>query len=145
MHYRKLNFWMEKDHFPMPFIDHMFDKLARKGWYCFLDDYLGYNQISISSEDLEKTTFTCPYRTFTFKRMSFGICNTPATFQRCMMLIFCDMVKDIIEVFMDNFSVVCHSIDQCLNNLAELLKRCEDSNLMLNSDKCHFMLKEYIV
>uniref|UniRef100_A0A3Q7HLE8 Reverse transcriptase domain-containing protein n=1 Tax=Solanum lycopersicum TaxID=4081 RepID=A0A3Q7HLE8_SOLLC len=82
MDYRKLNAWTEKDHFPMPFMDQMLDRLARNGWYCFLDGYSGYNQISIATEDQEKTTFTCPYGTFAFKRMSFGLCNAPATFQR---------------------------------------------------------------
>ena len=56
------------------------DRLVGKGWYCFLDGYLGYNQISISHEYQEKTTFTFPYGTFTFKRMSFGLCKAPATF-----------------------------------------------------------------
>ena len=69
MDYRKLNSWTEKDHFPIPFMDQMFDRLAGKGWYCFLDGYSGYNQISIAPEDQEKTTFTCPYETFAFKRM----------------------------------------------------------------------------
>ena len=101
--YRKLNAWTEKDNFPNPFMDQMLDRLAQKGWYCFLDGYSGYNKISISPEDQEKTTFTCPYGTFAFKRMLFGLCNAPATFQRCMMSLFSDMVEDTIEVFMDDF------------------------------------------
>ena len=98
MDYRKLNAWTEKDHFPMPFMEQMLDRLAGKGWYCFLDGYSGYNQISIAPEDQEKTTFTCPYGTFAFKRMPFGLCNAPATFQRCMMSIFSDMVEDVIRL-----------------------------------------------
>ena len=145
MDYHKLNSWTEKDHFPMPFMDQMLDRLAEKGWYCFLDGYSGYNQISIAPEDQEKTTFTCPYGTFAFRRMPFGLCNAPATFQRCMMSIFSDMVEDTIEVFMDDFSVVGDSFERCLNNLSEVLKRCEDCNLVLNWEKCHFMVKEGIV
>ena len=91
--------------FSMPFMDQMLDRLAGKGWYCFLDRYSGYNQISIAPEGQEKTIFTCPYGTFVFRRMSFGLCNAPATFQRCMMSIFYYMVEDTIEVFMDDFSV----------------------------------------
>ena len=72
MDYHRLNSWTEKDHFPMPFMDQMLDRLARNGWYYFLDGYSGYNQISIAPEDQEKTTFTCPYGTFAFRRMSFG-------------------------------------------------------------------------
>ena len=122
----------------------MLDRLDRKGWYCFLDGYSGYNQISIAPEDQEKTTFTCPYGTFAFKRMLFGLFNAPTTFQRCMMSIFSDMVEDTIEVFMDDFSVVGDSFERCLNNLSEVLKRCEDGNLVLNLEKCHFMVKEGI-
>ncbi|XP_024042755.1 uncharacterized protein LOC112099572 [Citrus clementina] len=72
----------------------------------------GYNQIVIAPEDQEKTTFTCPFRTFTYQRMSFGLCNVPATFQRCMMSIFSDYVENIIEVFMDDFTVYGHVISE---------------------------------
>ena len=80
MDYCKLNAWNEKDDFPMPFIYQMLDRLARKEWYYFLDGYLGYNHISIALEDQEKNTISCPYGTFAFKRMSFGLCNAPTTF-----------------------------------------------------------------
>ena len=104
--YRKLNAWTEKDHFPMPFMVQMLDRFVENGWYCFLDGYLGYNQISIAPEDQEKTTITCPYGTFTFKRISFGLCNALAIFQRCMMSIFSDRVELTIYVFMDDFQLL---------------------------------------
>ena len=110
----------------------MLDRIAEKGWYCFLDGYLGYNQISIVPEDQEKTTFTCPYGTFALKRMTFGFCNAPTKFKRCMMSIFSDMVEDTIEVFLDDFSVVGESFEGCLSHLSEVFKRCEDYNLVLN-------------
>ena len=102
------------------------DRLAGKGSYCFLDSFSGYNQISIAPEDQEKTTFTCPYGTFAFKRMSFGLCNAPSTYQRCIMLIFSNMVEDIIEVFMDDFLVVAYLFEQCSCHLSEVLKSSED-------------------
>ena len=80
MDYRKLNKATRKDHFPLPFIDQMLDRLAGKEFYCFLDGYSGYNQIAIAPEDQHKTTFTCPFGTFAFRRMPFGLCNAPATF-----------------------------------------------------------------
>nr|GFA33568.1 uncharacterized protein [Tanacetum cinerariifolium] len=72
-------------------------------FYCFLDGFSGYFQISIDPQDQEKTTFTCPYGTFAYRRMPFGLCNALDTFQRCMMSIFHDMIEKMMEVFMDNF------------------------------------------
>ena len=103
--YRKLNKATRKDHFPLPFLDQMLDRLAGHEYYCFLDGYSSYNQISIAPEDQEKTTFTCPYGIFTFRRMPFGLCNAPGTFQLCMTTIFSNMVEKTIEDFMDDFSV----------------------------------------
>ncbi|GJQ96185.1 reverse transcriptase domain-containing protein [Tanacetum coccineum] len=91
--YRKLNDATRKDHFPLPFMDQMLERLAGNEYYCFLDGFLGYFQIPIDPQDQEKTTFTCPYETFAYRRMPFGLCNAPGTFQRCMMAIFHDMIK----------------------------------------------------
>ncbi|CAN6677839.1 unnamed protein product [Malus baccata var. baccata] len=143
--YRKLNATTRKDHFPLPFIDQMLEKLADYAFYCFLDGYSGYNQIVIALEDQEKTTFTCPFGTFAYRRMPFGLCNAPATFQRYMMSIFSDYVEKIVEVFMDDFRVFGDSFDGCLHNLSLILKRCVETNLVLNWEKCHFMVKQGIV
>ncbi|PRQ60447.1 putative nucleotidyltransferase, Ribonuclease H [Rosa chinensis] len=143
--YRKLNSATRKDHFPLPFIDQMLERLAGHSHYCFLDGYSGYNQIPIAPEDQEKTTFTCPFGTFAYRRMPFGLCNAPATFQRCMMSVFSDMVERIIEVFMDDFSVFGSSFDECLYHLSLVLQRCQETNLVLNWEKCHFMVKKGIV
>ncbi|XP_075475578.1 uncharacterized protein LOC142506338 [Primulina tabacum] len=80
----------------------MLDRVGGYHYYCFLDGYAVYNQIVIAREDQEMTTFTCPYGTFSFRRMPFGLCNAPAMFQRCMMAIFSEMVEEIMEVFMDD-------------------------------------------
>ncbi|XP_070050686.1 uncharacterized protein [Nicotiana tomentosiformis] len=97
--YKKLNNATRKDHFLLPFIDQILDRLVGQEYYCFLDGYSGYNQISIALEDQEKTIFTCPYGTYTFKRMPFRL----------------------------------------------LLAMCEETNLVLNCEKCHFMVHEGIV
>ncbi|GJW99677.1 reverse transcriptase domain-containing protein [Tanacetum coccineum] len=79
--YRKLNDVTRKDHFPLPFMDQMLERLAGNEYYCFLDGFSGYFQIPIDPQDQEKTTFTCPYGTFAYRRMPFGLCNAPGTFQ----------------------------------------------------------------
>ncbi|KAF3673332.1 putative calnexin -like protein [Capsicum annuum] len=96
--YRKLNDVTRKDHYPIPFIDQMLDRLAVQEYYFFLDGYSCYNQISITPEDQEKTTFSYPYGTYAFRRMPFGLSNTLATFHICMMEIFYDIVEDFVKV-----------------------------------------------
>nr|GEW72428.1 reverse transcriptase domain-containing protein [Tanacetum cinerariifolium] len=114
-------------------------------YYCFLDGFSDYFQIPIDLKDQEKTTFTCPYGTFAYRRMSFGLCNAPGTFQRCRMVIFHDMIKKTMEVFMDDFLIFGNFFQSCLSHLENTLKRCEDTNLCLNWEKSHFMVKECIV
>ena len=143
--YRKLNAGTRKDHFTLPFVDQMLERVAGHEFYCFLDGYLGYNQIEIALEDQEKTTFTCPFGTFAFRKMPFGLCNAPGTFQRCMMGIFSDMIEIILEIFMDDFSVFGDSFENCLENLRKVLERCQEKNLVLNWEKCHFMVTQGIV
>ena len=130
--YKKLNTATRNDHYPLPFIDQMLDRLARHPYFCFLDGYSSYNQIAIAPKDKEKTTFTCPYGTFAFRRMPFGLCNASATFQRCMMSMFSDLVEEDMEIFIDDFSVYGSSFEHCLKYLETVLQRCQDKNLALN-------------
>ncbi|CAM8921953.1 unnamed protein product [Rhodiola kirilowii] len=143
--YRKLNKATKKDHFPIPFIDQMLERLAGHKYFCFLDGYSGFHQIPILPDDQRKTTFICPYGTFAFRRMPFGLCNAPGTFQRCMMSIFSDYIEKCMEVFMDDFSIHGTSFDDCLTNLSHVLARCIETGLVLNWEKCHFMVQEGIV
>ncbi|GJR09375.1 reverse transcriptase domain-containing protein [Tanacetum coccineum] len=113
--YRKLNEATRKDHFPLPFMDQMLERLAGNEFYCFLDGFSGYFQIPIDPQDQEKTTFTCPYGTFALRRLGEG----------ALWLV--------------------DSFDSCLSNLEKMLKRCEDTNLVLNWEKCYFMCREGIV
>jgi len=103
--YRKLNKPTKKDHFPLPFIDEMLEWSANHSFFYFLDGYSGYHLIPIHPDDQSQTTFTCPYGTYAYRRMSFRLCNTRASFQRCMMSIFSYMIEKIMEVFKDEFSV----------------------------------------
>jgi len=100
---------------------------------------------SSTLEDQEKTTFTCPFGIYAFGRMSFGLCNTPAIFQRCMMTIFFDFITKIMEVFVDDFTVHGDSIDERFNHLSLVLKHCIETNLALNFGKRHFMVEHRVV
>jgi hypothetical protein len=140
--YRKLNKATQKDHFPLPFIDEMLERLANYSFFCYLDGYSGYHHILIHPDDQSKTTFTGPYSTFTYRRMSFGLFNAPASFQRCMMVVFSDLIEKIMEVFKDDFSVYGKTFEDCLPNLEKVMKRCQMANLVLNWEKCYFMVIE---
>nr|GEV46040.1 reverse transcriptase domain-containing protein [Tanacetum cinerariifolium] len=126
-------------------MDQMLERLVGNEFYCFLDGFSGYIQILINPPDQEKTAFTCPYGTFAYRRMPFGLCNALGTFQRCMMAIFHDTIKKTMEVFMDDFLVFGDSFSSCLSYLDTMLQWCEDTNLVLKWEKCHFMVKEGIV
>jgi hypothetical protein len=118
----------------------MVEHLARHEYYCFLDGYSRYNQVPVDFEDQEKTTFICPFRIFTYCRMPFRLCNAPATFQRCMISIFSNMVEQFMEIFMDDFFIFGSSFQECLHRLILVLVRCKEKNLVLNWEKCHFMV-----
>ncbi|GKA68170.1 reverse transcriptase domain-containing protein [Tanacetum coccineum] len=106
-------------------------RLAGNEYYCFLDGFSGYIQIPIDPHDQEKTTFTCPYGTFAYRRMPFGLCNAPGTFQRCMMAIFHDMIEKTMKS-PGRIFVVGNSFENCLSRVDKMLQRCEDTNLCLN-------------
>jgi hypothetical protein len=142
--YRKLNKATQKDHFSPPFIDEMLERLASHS-FCYLDGYSGYHQIPIHLDDQSKTIFICPYGTFAYWLMSLGLCNVLASFQRCMMAIFSDLVEEVMEVFMEDFSVYGKTFEGCLANLDKVMKRYQMANLVLNWEKCHFMVREGII
>nr|GEY26188.1 reverse transcriptase domain-containing protein [Tanacetum cinerariifolium] len=123
----------------------MLERLAGNEYYYFLDGFSGYFQVPINLKDQQNTTFTCPYGTFAYRCMPFGLCSAPGMFQRCMMAIFHDMIKKMMEVFMDDFLIFGNSFSTCLSHLEKMLKQCADTNLCLNSEKSHFMVKEGII
>ncbi|RVW21826.1 Transposon Ty3-I Gag-Pol polyprotein [Vitis vinifera] len=121
--YRRLNSVTRKDHFPLPFMDQVLERVLGHPFYCFLDGYSGVLPNRDDLEDQEKTTFTCPFGTFAYRRMPFGLCNAPATFQRCMLSIFSDMVERIMEVFMDDITIYGDSYEECLLHLEAVLQK----------------------
>nr|CAN63866.1 hypothetical protein VITISV_009558 [Vitis vinifera] len=142
---KKLNVVTKKDHFSLPFIDQVLERVSGHPFYCFLDGYSRYFQIEIDVEDQEKTTFTCLFGTYAYRRMPFGLYNAPATFQRCILSIFSDMVERIMKVFMDDITIYGGTFEECLVILEAVLNRCIEKDLMLNWEKCHFMVQQGIV
>jgi hypothetical protein len=118
----------------------MLEMLANHSFFCYLDGYSGYHQIPIHPDDQSKTTFTCPYGTFAYRRMSFGLCNAPGSCQRSMTAIFSDLIEKVMEVFMDDFSIYGKTFEDFLANHDKVLKRCPLADLDLNSEKCHFII-----
>nr|GEY88170.1 DNA-directed DNA polymerase [Tanacetum cinerariifolium] len=141
-----------KDHFSLPFMNQMLERLARNQYYCFLGGFSGYFQIPIDLKDKVETTFTYPYGTFAYRRMPFVLCNAPGTFQRCMMAIFHDMIKKTMEVFMDDFLVFRNSFQSCLSYLERMLKRfikdfskiARPMTRLLEKDTPFIFSKEYV-
>eukprot|EP00261_Vitis_vinifera_P030641 XP_019071884.1 PREDICTED: uncharacterized protein LOC109121609 [Vitis vinifera] len=101
--------------------EEVLERVSEHPFYCFLDGYSGYFQIEIDVEDQGKITFTCPFGTYAYRRMPFGLYNAPATFQRCMLSIFNDMVEHIMEFFMDDITIYGSTFDECLINLEVVL------------------------
>ena len=130
--YRKLNTVTKKDHFPLLFMAQVLERVSGHPFYCFLDGYSGYFQIEIDVEDQEKTTFTCPFGIYAYRRMPLGLCNAPVTFQISMLSIFSDMVEHIMEVFIDDITIYGSTFEECLVNLETVLSRCIEKDLVLN-------------
>jgi len=145
VNYRELNKATQKDHFPLPFIDQVLDTLAGKKFFSFLDGFSGYNQIQIAPEDQDKTTFTCPWGTFAYRVLPFGLCNAPATFQRAILIIFVDLINDGLEVYMDDFTPCGDDFDPALDTLEKVLQRCIATRLCLSHKKCYMMMIEGLI
>jgi len=143
--YRELNKATQKDNFPLPFIDQVLDTLVGKKLFSFLDGFSGYNQIQIAPEDQDKTTFTCPWGTFAYRVLPFGLCNAPATFQRAILSIFSDLINDGLEVYMDDFTPYGDDFDPALDTLEKVLQRCIATRLCLSHEKCYMMMTEGLI
>eukprot|EP00253_Pinus_taeda_P033620 PITA_33620 len=100
--------------------------------------------IQVAPEDQDKTTFTYPWGTFSYRVLPFGLCNVPTTFQRAVLGIFSDLIHDSVEVYMDDFTVYCDSFEEALENLEKVLIRCKETNLSLSHEKCSMMFTKGI-
>jgi len=145
VNYRELNKETQKDHFPLSFIDQVLDTLAGKKLFSSLDGFSGYNQIQIAPEDQDKTTFTCPWGTFSYRVLPFGLCNAPTTFQRAILNIFLDLINEGLEVYMDDFTPYGDDFELPLQTLEKFMQRCIATRLCLSHEKCHMMMTEGLI
>ena len=129
--FRILNKATRKDHYPLPFIDQMLERLSKHAHFFSLMDILVFSNTYTTRRSRENY-FYLSFWNLCYRCMPFGLCNAPATFQRCMTAIFFDYCEKIVEVFMDEFSVYGTSFDDCLSNLDRVLQRCEQTNLFMN-------------
>jgi len=132
-----------KDYFPLPFIDQVLDTLDGKKYFSFLDGFNGYNQMQIAPEDQDKTTFTCPWGTFSYRVLPFALCNASTTFQRVVLAIFADL--ECVEIYMDDFSVFGDSFQEALKNLEKVFLHCQEYHLDLSDKNCILMCKARLV
>ena len=136
--YRDLSIASPKDNFPLPHIDTLVDNTAKHLLFSFMDSFLGYNQIRMAPEDIEKTTFLTMWGTFCYKVMPFGLKNVGATYQRAMVTLFHDMMHKKIEVYVDNMIAKSQGEDKHVINLKKLFERLRKFQLKLNLAKCTF-------
>eukprot|EP00253_Pinus_taeda_P028534 PITA_28534 len=143
--YKELNKATQKDHFPLPFINQVLDTYAGKKFFYFLDGFSGYNQIQITPEDQDKTTFTCPWGTFAYRVLPFGLCNALTTFQRAILSIFVDLINEGLEVYMVDFTPYGDDFDPALDTLEKVLQRYIAIKLCLSHEKCYMMMTEGVI
>ena len=117
----------------------MLSGLARNFFFSFLDGFSRYNQIEISPEDQDKTTFTCPWGTFAYRVLPFDLCNTPATFKRVVLSIFSELVHDAVEIYMDDFTPYGSNFQEALSNLGKILDKCIEMNQSLSLENVNFL------
>jgi len=140
--YQEFNKATKEDHFPLPFIDQVLDGMAGKKFFSFLDGFSGYNHIQIKPGDQDKTTFTCPWGTFAYRVLPYGLCNALATFQRSVLSIFSYLVHDVVEIYVDDFTPYDFEFQEALSNLGKVLDKCIEMNLSLSPEKCEFLMIE---
>jgi hypothetical protein len=137
MDFHDLNKACPKDNFPTPFIDHIIDECVGCEVFSFMDGFSGYNQIQIKPEDQHKTAFICPWGTFAYKKMPFGLKNVGATFQRAMSFTFHDL-KHIVEAYLDDLASRSHKRSDHPAHLRLIFERCRYYQIHLNPNKCSF-------
>lgn len=140
MDYRDLNRAYPKDNYPTPFIDQITDECVGSEIFSFMDNFSSYNQINIAPADQEKITFICTWRTFTYKKLPFGLKNVGATFQQAMSYAFHD-IRNIFQPYLDDLPAHSRKQQDHPNHLQHIFLRCKHYNIRLNPHKCVFCIE----
>jgi hypothetical protein len=138
--YRDLNKACPKDNYPTPFIDQIIDNCAGSVVFSFMDGFSGYNQIEILPADQHKTAFICPWGTFAYRKLPFGLKNAGATFQRAMSYAFHD-IKHIAEPYLDDLPAHSSNRPDHIDHLRAIFLRCRFYRIRLNPHKCIFVVE----
>lgn len=136
--YSELNNASPKDSFLLPKINHIVDALIGDELLSFLDAYSRCNQISILAKDAEKTAFTTPIGTFYYHVMPFGLKNTGATYQRMMSILFNPLLRNTMEVYINDMLVKFTKKDDHVSHLKVTFWLMREHKLKLNLKKCAF-------
>ena len=136
--FRNLNKACLKDEFPLPNMDLLIDSAAGHAMFSFMDKFSGYNQIRMSTKDVEKTTFCTPIGNFYYTIIPFGLKNACATYQRTMTAMFHDMMHKEIEDYVDDIVVKSKRREDHLETLRRVFDRCRLYKLKMNPLKCAF-------
>ncbi|XP_056609057.1 uncharacterized protein LOC130426352 [Triplophysa dalaica] len=137
--YRKLNAKTSRDAFPLPRIDESFDALTGARYFSTVDLASGYHQIAMCDRDRAKTAFTTPFGLFEYRRMPFGVCNGPSTFQRLMQAVMSDLIFQVLIVYLDDILLFSQTFEDHLERLEMVLKRLSETGLKVNLGKCSFL------
>jgi hypothetical protein len=138
INYTSLKKTCPKDLFPLPRIDQIMNSTSVYDLLCFLDAYFGFHQIPMSREDEEHTAFITVDDLFCYVSMPYGLKNALPTFVRAMHKIFGDLIRDLIEVYVDDIIVKIKSRASLLDNPAQVFDRLRSTCTKLNPDKCVF-------
>ena len=133
-----------KDNYPVPYIEHLLERVAGVEAYSFIDSFFGYNQISVVPEDQHKTAFATKFGTFAYRQMPFGLTSALSTYQRAVDHIFAATLRQGAESYVDG--LCCHSKWHAhLALLRVTFEKCREYQLSLNPLKCQFWVKHGLI
>jgi hypothetical protein len=138
--YRDINKSCPKYNYPTPFVDQILDDCAGNEIFSLMDGFSDYNQINIFPVDQHKTAFICPWGTFTYRKLPFGLKNAGATFQRAMSYGFHN-IKHIMQPYLDDLPMHSMHCQDHSTRLQTIFLCCHYYHIRLNPQKCFFCVE----